>query len=48
MLILHKASLDFLKIVKGKNTDDKQAQSLEEKVKEIIAEHQNAGMDDFA
>ena len=48
MLILHKASLDFLTIVKGKNTNDKEGQSLEEKVKEIIADHENAArMDDF-
>ena len=41
ILVLHKASLDFLTIVKGKNTNDKDAQSLEERVKEIIGEHDN-------
>jgi len=39
ILVLHKASLDFLTIVKGKNANDKDAQSLEEKVREIIEDH---------
>ena len=47
MLILHKASLDFLQIVKGKNTNDKAGLTLEDQVREIIAEHENGRMDDF-
>ena len=46
MLVLHKASLDFLTIVKGKNTNDKEGVTLEEKVREIIADHENARIDD--
>ena len=41
ILILHKASLDFLTIVKGKETQDKNQMNLEEKVREIKAEHEN-------
>ena len=39
ILILHKASLDFLAIVKGKNTGEKDILSLEEQVKQIIEDH---------
>ena len=45
MLVLHKASLDFLNIVKGKKVTDEE-NTLEEKVKEIIADHEHALRED--
>ena len=39
ILLLHKASLDFLSIVKGKKTGDKDVLSLEEQVRQIIEDH---------
>ena len=37
--MLHKASLDFITVVKGKETQDRNQTNLEEKVAEIRAQH---------